>query len=43
LVLEARVLLACVDEKKRPRQLPEDIVSTLCRPEAPGQNEANHS
>jgi acyl-CoA thioester hydrolase len=34
LLLEARVLLACVDEKKRPRQLPDDIVQALCLPEA---------
>jgi acyl-CoA thioester hydrolase len=34
LLLEARVLLACVDAKKRPRQLPDDIVQALCLPEA---------
>jgi acyl-CoA thioester hydrolase len=34
LLLEARVLLACVDDKKRPRQLPEDIVRALCSAEA---------
>jgi acyl-CoA thioester hydrolase len=29
LLLEARVLLACVDAKKRPRALPDDIASAL--------------
>jgi acyl-CoA thioester hydrolase len=33
LMLEGHILLACVDEKKRPRPLPEDIVRTLFLPE----------
>jgi acyl-CoA thioester hydrolase len=34
LLLEAHVLLACVDAKQRPRRLPEDIVNALLLPEA---------
>jgi acyl-CoA thioester hydrolase len=33
LMLEGHILLACVDEKNRPRPLPEDIVRTLFLPE----------
>jgi acyl-CoA thioester hydrolase len=33
LLLEGYVLLACVDEKNRPRPLPEDVVRTLFLPE----------
>jgi acyl-CoA thioester hydrolase len=40
LLLEAHVLLACVDAKKRPRQLPEDIVSALFLAEAAGAEAA---
>jgi acyl-CoA thioester hydrolase len=43
LVLEARVLLACVDDKKRPRQLPADIVNALCQPEGAGMARPPHS
>jgi acyl-CoA thioester hydrolase len=39
LLLEAHVLLACVDAKKRPRQLPEDIVNALVLPEAQSLSE----
>jgi len=39
LLLEGQILLACVDEKHRPRALPEDIVSILFLPEAsPGED-----
>lgn len=34
LLLEGHILLACVDEKNRPRPLPEDIVRILFLPEA---------
>ncbi len=33
LLLESYILLACVDEKNRPRPLPEDVVRTLFLPE----------
>ena len=33
LLLEGHILLACVDEKNRPRPLPEDVVRTLFLPE----------
>jgi acyl-CoA thioester hydrolase len=33
LLLEGHILLACVDERNRPRPLPEDVVSTLFLPE----------
>jgi len=33
LLLEGHILLACIDEKNRPRPLPEDIVRTLFLPE----------
>lgn len=43
LLLEGHILLACVDEKNRPKPLPEDIVRILFLPEAsqiiPGSRE----
>lgn len=33
LLLEGHILLACVDEKNRPRALPDDVVQTLFLPE----------
>jgi acyl-CoA thioester hydrolase len=33
LLLEGHILLACVNEKNRPRPLPEDVVRTLFLPE----------
>jgi len=33
LLVEGHILLACVDEKNRPRPLPEDVVRTLFLPE----------
>lgn len=35
LLLEASVLLACVDDRTRPRPLPEDVLSGLLLPEQP--------
>lgn len=39
LLLEGHILLACVDEKNRPRPLPEDVVSTLFLPEIPASDD----
>jgi len=39
LMLEGHILLACVDEKHRPRPLPEDIVRTLFLPELSDSDE----
>jgi acyl-CoA thioester hydrolase len=39
LLLEAHVLLACVDTSQRPRRLPEDIVRALLLPETPPRDE----
>ncbi|MEY2930776.1 MAG: hypothetical protein RL033_1525 [Pseudomonadota bacterium] len=36
LLIEANVLLACVDERTRPRPLPEDILNGVFLPEQPG-------
>ena len=41
LLSEGHILLACVDEKNRPKPLPEDIVQILFQPEL--QQAADHS
>jgi acyl-CoA thioester hydrolase len=37
LLLEAVVVLACIDARHRPRGLPEDVVQMLLSPEIPGE------
>jgi acyl-CoA thioester hydrolase len=40
LLVEGHIVLACVDEKGRPRPLPEDAVRTLFLPEQPSGEDA---
>lgn len=43
LLLEGHVLLACIDERHRPRGLPADFVQALLAPEAPPTDTPAHS
>jgi acyl-CoA thioester hydrolase len=43
LLLEATVMLACVDARHRPRGLPEDVVQMLLAAELPGEPPPAHS
>jgi acyl-CoA thioester hydrolase len=43
LLLEGHVLLACIDEKNRPRPLPQDVVRTLFLPEIEQADEGDEA